>query len=263
MNPELRGMNIDMKRIESLTNQWVKETKKLHKKKYRDITNQYILEGEHSVQEALENNGLIDCVITTDDGLLKYKSILSKVSEEQLVVVTDGILKQLSELPTPQEIIAIMKKSEELTGFGEKILVLDHVQDPGNVGTMIRTADAAGFDQVILSEGCVDVYQSKVQRALQGSQFHVSIVTNVALDKWIVQAKMRHILTVATALDDTAMSFKELKLTESIAIIMGNEGQGVSQEVLSQVDKKVYIPMKGQAESLNVAVAAGIVMFHF
>lgn len=105
---------------------------------------------------------------------------------------------------------------------------------------MIRTADAAGFDQVILSEGCVDVYQSKVQRALQGSQFHVSIVTNVALDKWIVQAKMRHILTVATALDDTAMSFKELKLTESIAIIMGNEGQGVSQEVLSQVDKSVH-----------------------
>ncbi|MGX6969299.1 TrmH family RNA methyltransferase [Vagococcus bubulae] len=252
-----------MKRIESLTNQWVKETKKLHKKKYRDIMNQYILEGEHSVQEALENKGLIDCVITTDNGLVKYESIISRISEAQLIVVTEGILKQLSELPTPQEIIAIMKKSEETAEFGEKILVLDHVQDPGNVGTMIRTADAAGFDQVVLSEGCVDVYQSKVQRALQGSQFHVSVKTNVVLNDWLEQAKKRDILTVATALDDTAMSFKDLNITESIAIIMGNEGQGVSQEVLSQVDKKVYIPMKGQAESLNVAVAAGIVMFHF
>lgn len=251
-----------MKQIESLTNQWVKDTKKLHKKKYRDLTGHYIIEGEHSVQEALENNASIETIVTTESGLIKYAELIKKISDGKLIIVTEQIFKQLSELPTPQEILAIINKSEGTDRIGKKILVLDNVQDPGNVGTMIRTADAAGFDQVVLGEGCVDVYQSKVQRALQGSQFHISIVTNVDLSSWISKMKQENILTIATALDETAMSYKELDGKESLAIVMGNEGQGVSQEILNQVDKKVYIPMKGRAESLNVAVAAGIVMFH-
>lgn len=253
-----------MKQIESLTNQWVKETKKLHKKKYRDITGTYIIEGEHSVQEALQAKANIRTIITTESGNKKYQSLINQVDDEKLIVVTEQILKQLSELPTPQEILAVMEKNEGIIDmFSDKILVLDTIQDPGNVGTMIRTADAAGFNQIIMSEGCVDLYQSKVQRALQGSQFHVSIVTNVNLVEWIIQAKNQNIYTVATALDATAMSYKDLDTNQPTAIIMGNEGQGVSKDVLESVDKKVFIPMKGQAESLNVAIASAIVMFHF
>ena len=253
-----------MKQIESLTNQWVKETKKLHKKKYRDLTGTYIIEGEHSVQEALQAQAKIKTIVTTEKGYQKYQSLIEQVMDEQIVIVTEQILKQLSELPTPQEILAIMEKEEEsIQVLADKILVLDTIQDPGNVGTMIRTADAAGFTQIIMSEGCVDLYQSKVQRALQGSQFHVSIVTNVNLVEWTTVAKEKNIYTVATALDESAMSYKELDTKRPTAIIMGNEGQGVSEEVLSNVDKKVFIPMKGQAESLNVATASAIVMFHF
>ncbi|MGX6966418.1 TrmH family RNA methyltransferase [Vagococcus teuberi] len=250
-----------MKRIESLTNQWVKDTKKLHKKKYRDLTNKFIIEGEHSVQEAIESHADIDVIVTTDEGIETYQSLLDDINEDNLVIVPDAILKQLSELPTPQKIIAVMNKQEESQSLGRKMLVLDTVQDPGNVGTMIRTADAAGYDQVILGEGCADVYQSKVQRALQGSQFHVSILTNVNLIQWINEVKEKNIVTIATALDETAMSYTEIGEQSSVAIVMGNEGQGVSQNILTLVDKKVYIPMKGKAESLNVAVAAGIVMF--
>lgn len=253
-----------MKQIESLTNQWVKETKKLHKKKYRDLTSTYIIEGEHSVQEALQAQAKIKTIVTTEKGYQKYLSLIEQVKDEQIVIVTEQILKQLSELPTPQEILAIVEKEEEQSiNYDQHVLVLDRVQDPGNVGTMIRTADAAGFKQVILSEGCVDLYQSKVQRALQGSQFHVSVMTNVNLMQWLQQAQTSRMVTVATALDDTAMSYKELDSNFPTAIIMGNEGQGVNEEILNMVDKKVYIPMKGQAESLNVAIAAAIVMFHF
>ena len=250
-----------MKRIESLTNQWVKDTKKLHKKKDRDLTNKFIIEGEHSVQEAIESHADIDVIVTTDEGIETYQSLLDDINEDNLVIVPDAILKQLSELPTPQKIISVMNKQEESQILGRKMLVLDTVQDPGNVGTMIRTADAAGYDQVILGEGCADVYQSKVQRALQGSQFHVSILTNVNLIQWINEVKEKNIVTIATALDETAMSYTEIGEQSSVAIVMGNEGQGVSQNILTLVDKKVYIPMKGKAESLNVAVAAGIVMF--
>ncbi|MCJ0587178.1 RNA methyltransferase [Enterococcus cecorum] len=138
--------------------------------------------------------------------------------------------------------------------------MLDYVQDPGNVGTMIRTADAAGFDGVILGEGCADVYATKTLRSMQGSQFHLKVI-QADLSQVIQQLKAAQVKVYATELNKEAKQYQELPYHENVAIIMGNEGQGVRSEILKLADESVYIPIYGQAESLNVGVAAGIMMY--
>lgn len=253
-----------MKRIESASNAWLKQIKKLELKKYRDNQNEYIIDGEHLVEEALTYDIKLKWILTTDDGLETYSHLIAQVAEEKIVILTPELLKQLSTLKTPQNIMAIVEKENDFELSKDKhILVLDQVQDPGNLGTMIRTADAAGFGGVILSKGCTDLYSEKAQRAMQGSQFHLPIMTDVVLSEWIEKAKAEGIIVAATALDESAETYKKLESKNQTAIVMGNEGQGVSREVLDLATKKVYIPMKGNSESLNVAVAAGIIMFHF
>ena len=251
-----------MKIIESNKNEWIKQIKKLEKKKYRDLENRYIIEGEHLVEEALANQVDIEFLIITEQSAITYKDLVSQVEYHQLVQVTDTILKTLSSLPSPQLIIAVVKKGhvsikETKT---EHVLLLDNVQDPGNVGTMIRTADAAGFSGVVLGEGTADIYNSKVLRSMQGSHFHIQLEESDLIEK-ITILKEQGYQVFATELNDQAISFKEIPNTQKIAIVMGNEGQGVRKEVIEICDQSVYIPMFGQAESLNVAVAAGIVMF--
>lgn len=254
-----------MKIIESASNQWMKQIKKLHKKKFRDETQTYLIEGEHLVEEALDYHADIAWIITTEEGLSKYSQLISRIEDEKCVIIPHKLLKDLSELPTPQEIIAVVKKQQEFDTLDtqQHYLLLDNIQDPGNLGTMIRTADAAGFSTVVLGIGTTDLYASKVQRAMQGSQFHINILSHIDLVRWTKEAREKGLLVVASALDSQAMSFKELNRQTPTAIIMGNEGQGVSPQLLAVVDKKIYIPMKGLSESLNVAVAAGILMFHF
>jgi TrmH family RNA methyltransferase len=160
---------------------------------------------------------------------------------------------------TPQGIAAVCEqKTVSIDDIKlEKILLLDRVQDPGNLGTMIRTADAAGIDAVILGEGCADPYNPKVVRATQGSLFHLPLM-KVNLAEFIEKLDMP---VYGTALEG-GLPFEQVEKAESFALLMGNEGQGVSKDLLEITTKNLYIPIYGKSESLNVAIATGILLYY-
>lgn len=251
-----------MKIIESVKNDWIKQIKKLEKKKFRDLENRYLIEGEHLVEEAINYGGDVHFVLVTEDSLSSYTYLLEKIEEDKKVQVTYEVIKHLSTQPSPQPIMAIVGKEnkQETARATKHVLLLDNVQDPGNVGTMIRTADAAGFSKVVLGKGTADVYNPKVVRSMQGSQFHIKL-EEAELIETITELRKEAYRIYGTELNEEAISFKSIEKSDKIAILMGNEGQGVSNELLKESDQNIFIPMKGHAESLNVAVAAGIVMF--
>lgn len=187
----------------------------------------------------------------------------STLQSEDVILVTDQIMKELSETETPQGIAAVcvLPKEPEVERLEGQYLLIDRVQDPGNVGTMIRTADAAGLTGVILGEGSVDVFNSKVIRASQGSLFHLPVIKG-NLEEWVGKLKNAMIPVFGTALKE-ASSYSALEPQAQFALIVGNEGEGVSQTLLEMADQNVYIPIHGQAESLNVAVATGILLYYF
>ncbi len=141
-----------------------------------------------------------------------------------------------------------------------KYLLLEDVQDPGNVGTMIRTADAAGYDGVFVSSKSADLYSLKVLRSMQGSHFHLPVyrVETIELIDW---CKEQEVSILATTLSKNSVSYRTVPSRESFVLVMGNEGQGISSLMTDKADQLIHIDMSGQAESLNVAVAAGILMF--
>ena len=246
-----------MESITSTKNKWVKYVQQLQKPRHRKQHRAFVLEGWHLVEEAVKEGANIQTVFTTSDSLPFQVNC-------PCYHVTEHVLKAMATTPTPQGIIAIASqleqpKIEQLTG---RLLVLDNVQDPGNVGTMIRTADAAGYDGVIINQGSVDIYNPKVIRSTQGSLYHLPIVYT-EIEQWMEQFKAQGGCIYGTELNEAAVDYRTLQPSLPFAVVMGNEGQGVSQSILKQTTKNVYLPMKGRAESLNVAVATGILLFRW
>ena len=241
--------------ITSKANSVVKNAKKLHQKKYRKTS--YLIEGWHLFEEAVQVGAKIEKIFA----LVEYGDKL--VDYPQTVLVTEEILLDLADSQTPQGIVAIVQKEEELLPdfTSGKYLFLEDVQDPGNVGTMIRTADAAGFSGVIVSSKSADIYSLKTLRSMQGSHFHLPIY-RMAVGIFVEEAKKSHLPILATTLSQNSKDYRELARLEDFALVMGNEGQGISSFMTDQADQLVHISMKGQAESLNVAIAAGILMFY-
>lgn len=241
--------------ITSKANSVVKNAKKLHQKKYRKSS--YLIEGWHLFEEAVQAGARIEKIFA----LAEHGEKLTDYP--QAVFVTEEILLDLSDSQTPQGIVAIVQKEEEqmpdLTSG--KYLFLEDVQDPGNVGTMIRTADAAGFSGVVVSSKSADIYSLKTLRSMQGSHFHVPIY-RMPVGIFVEEAKKGNLPILATTLSQESKDYRELARLENFALVMGNEGQGISPFMVEQADQLVHISMKGQAESLNVAVAAGILMFY-
>lgn len=252
-----------MKEILSTKNASIKEFKKLHKKKYREEKKQYIIEGFHLIEEAVRAGADIDWILFNKRGMVEWSLWLNQQPDELLVYVSEEVMVLLSELPTPQGMIAIvrMPDDEKKIKFSGSWLLLDNVQDPGNVGTMIRTADAAGLSGVILGEGSSDIYSTKVLRAMQGSNYHLPVIRK-PLAEIIENFKEAKIPVYGTELNTEAISYQKIAPRKDYALIMGNEGQGVTADLLEKTDQNIYIPIKGAAESLNVAIAAGILMFH-
>ena len=241
--------------ITSKANSVVKNAKKLHQKKYRKSS--YLIEGWHLFEEAVQARAKIEKIFA----LAEYGDKL--VDYPQTVFVAEEILLDLADSQTPQGIVAIVQKEEEqLPDFTSgKYLFLEDVQDPGNVGTMVRTADAAGFSGVVVSSKSADIYSLKTLRSMQGSHFHVPIY-RMAVETFVEEAKKGNLPILATTLSQNSKDYRELAQLEDFALVMGNEGQGISQFMTNQADQLVHITMKGQAESLNVAIAAGILMFY-
>lgn len=241
--------------ITSLQNDQVKQWKKLHKRKERSKSGYFLVEGFHLIEEAFKSQWLIKEII------LREETILPESYEDlPVVIVSEGVFQHLAQTETPQGIIAVIQRKEDMTVKGNKVLLIDGVQDPGNLGTMIRTADAAGFSSIILGDGTVDVYNDKVIRSTQGSLFHLEIVEGDLINE-VSNLKNAGFEIWATALENATV-YKEVPLTEKIALILGNEGSGVQPNIIGIADQIVTIPIYGQAESLNVSVAAGILMYH-
>lgn len=244
--------------ITSSQNERVKTWKKLLSAKGRKAQQKYLLEGWHLVQEGLKANRVLECFMTQDN----YDNYAQHITVP-ITIVTDEIVQLLAETKTSQAIfgVATLQYDKTIHPTGKYIL-LDALQDPGNVGTIIRTADAAGYSGVIVGNDTVDIYNAKTVRSMQGSQFHIPIL-KMPLETAIQQMQQKDYTVYATALDKNAQSLLTIPPTQSIGIVVGNEGNGVSATILNAVNQTVYIPMPGQAESLNVSVAAGIVMYHF
>lgn len=240
--------------ITSTKNETVKQWNKLKIKKHREEQQQFLVEGMHLVQEVLNSDWEVEMII-----LQEGVSTPDQFPTEKITYVTENVMQHLTDTKSPQGIVAIVRMKESDLKNGKKLLLLDAVQDPGNVGTMIRTADAAGFDGVILGEGTVDLYNDKVIRASQGSIFHLPILrTN--LFEYTAELKQANIAIWGSTLEQ-ASPIHELSVPEKVAIIVGNEGAGVNQQLLEEADQRVHIPIFGQAESLNVSVATGIMLY--
>lgn len=249
-----------MEVIQSTKNEKVKLWKKLRTKKFRDQTGTYLIEGEHLFLEAFKTNEVLEVIIQEDKELSTGWAINHQ--EIPVVLISKEVSEHISDTKTPQGIFAVCKKRNTKVDFVQhsRFLLLDGVQDPGNIGTIIRTADAAGVDVVILGEGTGDLYNPKVIRSAQGSHFHLTIETGDLIE-WLEQIKQNEIPLFGTALEG-AVDFKTIMPTESFALVVGNEGAGVSKEALGKTEKNLYIPIYGQSESLNVSIATGILLYH-
>lgn len=252
-----------MLKISSKQNAQLKQWRKLLTSKGRKQTRQYIIEGIHLIEEAIASKVKIRYVIVSESFYKKHSIVFSdEVSD--IVLIADNCVSELSQTEKSQGIFAIvdMEKPVRLSDDFKRVLLIDAVQDPGNLGTIIRTADAAGFDAVVLGEGTVDLYNDKVIRSTQGSLWHLPIIQE-NLAKTIEIMKQQKWSILATALNDRAKPYHQIKEWDKLAIIVGNEGNGVRENFISLSDEQIFIPMPGKAESLNVAVASGILMFHF
>lgn len=246
-----------MKYIQSAQNPQVKQWKKLLTKKERDKTGTFIVEGFHLVEEALKTDAVQQIIISENIEIPQPFDYGST----PITTVTSDIFQELSDTETPQGILAVCESSlHHDVPEGKHFLLIDAVQDPGNLGTMVRTADAAGLDAVIVGHGSVDLYNPKVLRSAQGSHFHVPLIRG-DLKEWIKRLAEKDVVVFGTSLEN-GHNYKEIETTDAFALIVGNEGSGVNKELLALTSRNLYIPIFGKSESLNVAVATGILLYH-
>ncbi|WP_339177568.1 RNA methyltransferase [Oceanobacillus sp. FSL W7-1293] len=241
--------------ITSVKNEKIKSLKKLHQRKYRKQMNAFLVEGEHLIEEALASDWEVKELIVSEEA-----SVLESAHHLPVIGVTKQVFKELSFTASPQGMMAVVEIKKEEAVNGEVVVLLDAVQDPGNAGTIIRTADAAGADGIILGSGCVDLYNDKVIRATQGSIFHLPII-HADLEEKLLRLKEADYRVWATALEK-AENYKDLPIPQKTALIFGNEGAGVKESLLEKADERVTIPILGKAESLNVSIAAGVLLYY-
>ena len=243
--------------IESNQNKIIKEVNSLKAKKERDKTGLFILEGKRLVDE-IPNSWEIKY-------LLKAESYSEDINFENVYTVKDCLFEKISETVNPQGILAVCHIKEfDVTNVDYSnspfFVVLENVTDPGNMGTLIRTADAAGADGIFLSKGCVDIYNPKVIRATMGSIFHLPIYRNLNLMDLMEDFKNNNVKTLAAHLKGTSTPYK-VDMTTACAVIIGNEANGLSDEISEMASDLVKIPMPGKAESMNAGIAGGILIY--
>ncbi|MFQ7473554.1 MAG: TrmH family RNA methyltransferase [Anaerovoracaceae bacterium] len=257
-----------MKIIRSKDNPTYKFVNRLLKRKYRDETGMYLIEGLKPIKDAVSAGVGIKTLIVCDGDCTIYDNLNIECSDYDTVILEEKLFRNLADTKTSQGIIAVSEKKEygicdldRILGSGnENIIVLDRLQDPGNMGTIIRTAEAAGYCGVLIMPGCADIYSSKAARAAAGSLFRMPIIYGDKCDNVVRELKRFNRKIAVTSLD-TDVFYYDTDISENTALVIGNEGQGVSGDFIKLSDIKIKIPMKGSIESLNAAVAAGILMY--
>ena len=252
--------------ITSKDNEIVKHIKKLKEKKYREEYNEFIIEGIKMIQEAIDEKMKVKQIIICDD-LKKEDTIpnelMGRLLKLNCIYVSEKVFSTITDVMNPQGIMAILEKqvnSENKIDFEDSnFLILDNIQDPGNMGTILRTADSLNLKQIIVSKGSSDIYNLKVVRSTMGAIFRVKVIESENLVETIKEMKKHNIKIYATDLS-TDKSIYDVNYEKS-AIVIGNESNGVSKEVLEEATERIKIPMIGKTESLNAAIATSIIMY--
>lgn len=244
--------------IDSIHNKTLKEINSLRLKKERDKTGLFLLEGERLVNEIPRGYDVKYIAVSEN-----YTGKIPKVAK--VVTIKAATFDKITETVNSQGIVAVCAQPHFSTeGVFEcenpLFVVLENITDPGNMGTIIRTADAAGANGIFISKGCVDIFNPKVVRATMGSIFHLPLYKDVDLDKILPEMREHNIISFSAHLRGEKSPY-EVDLKKSCAIVVGNEANGLSDHVVDMTDLPVKIPMPGKAESMNAGVAAGILIY--
>lgn len=255
-----------MQIITSKDNETVKNIKKLKDRKYRDLNNEFIIEGIKLVKEAISENFMIKKIIICEECLEKAiidEKTLYEIAKYECIYVTKKIFESISDVTHPQGILAVVEKNNKkpINYKEDIVLVLDGLQDPGNLGTILRTIDSANLSQIIVSKETVDAYNPKVVRSTMGAIFRVNIVQTDNLKETLKEFKKHKYKIMSTSLGATE-SIYDIDYNKKVLVI-GNEANGVSKEILDFADEKVIIPMLGKTESLNASVATSIIVYEY
>lgn len=252
-----------MKIINSVQNETIKYYEKLKDKTFRKETGLFIIEGYHTVQEALKTS-LVDLVLSTDE------EFLQKIEKQvKTCLVNDAIIKKLSNTKNPQNVVAIVKmfstSDDQLSLLIKentkelKIVAFDEINDPGNLGTLIRTAAALGYQAVVLSKNSVDVFNDKTLRASQGAIFKIKIIYT-ELDKALKYLHHENVKLIGTSLQK-AKNLNDVKRASRYLLCLGNEARGISSQILDLMDENIKLTMHNDVESLNVMIAGSIILY--
>jgi len=240
--------------ITSVKNPQIAALKALKNRTARQEMGAYLVEGVKMAQEAVSRPGLARHLYLTEATLPLFEG-----ADCPMTLITDNVLAALCDTKTPQGVVCLVNLPEK-AALGNRVIVMDGVQDPGNVGTILRTADAAGFTGALMSQACADPYSPKVLRATMGSVFRMPIQTVSDLPAALKELNAQGFATLSSQLDGEPF-FERGSVGEKFALIIGNEGNGVSDEVKAAATHHLALPMRGGAESLNAAIAAGIMMY--
>lgn len=256
-----------MQVISSKDNETIKYIKKLKEKKYREETNCYIIEGIKLVKEAIEENAKIKYIVICedcDDAVKLEQNLLYDIAKNNCLYVTKKLFLSISDVTTPQGVLAVIekKKGTEQIDYNDDIIVaLDGIQDPGNLGTILRTVDSIGLTQILVSKETADSFNPKVVRSTMGAIFRVKVIECENLQEKLKEIKKHKYKIVVSSLQ-TENSLYDIKLNKKV-IVVGNEANGVSAEIQEMADEKIKIPMLGKTESLNASVATGVMLYEY
>lgn len=250
--------------VKSKDNNKIKYIKNLYAKKFRDEENAYIIEGIKFVNEAIKEKADIKYILlsekTVDNNEIKE---ITKYADKNIIYIcTDNVFESTADTVNSQGILAVVNKKINIKTLDDYnfIIMCDRIQDPGNLGTIIRTADVFGPALIILNKGCVDVYNPKVVRASAGAILRTPFIFN-DIDTEIIGLLKNSGFRIISTIVNSLYSFEDIQDTEKICIVIGNEGSGISQEIIENSDISITIRMSGRAESLNASIAAGICIY--
>ena len=256
-----------MQVISSKENELIKHIKKLKDKKERDLSNEYIIEGIKLIQEAIQEKAKIKQIIICEEcekAEAIPKEIMYEIARYECIYISKKLYNYLTEVKTPQGILAVIEKesNERNIDYTQEIIVaLDGIQDPGNLGTILRTVDSIGLTQILVSKDTADSFNPKVVRSTMGAIFRVKVIECEDLEKTLKEIKKHKFEIVVTSLQ-TKNSIYDIDYNKKV-IVIGNEANGVQEKIQQLSDKKVKIPMLGKTESLNASVATGIILYEY
>ena len=253
--------------ITSKDNETIKHIRKLKEKKYRDEFGEYIVEGVKLINEAIAEKLDVKTIVICDNCNKTEtinQNLMYEVAKYSCIYVDEKVFNTITEVQNPQGILAVVgkkNKQEEINYNEDVIVILDDIQDPGNLGTILRTIDSANLSQVIISKKSGDVYNPKVIRSTMGAIFRINVIESYSLLDTIKNLKKHKFTIISTSLD-TDKTIYDIQY-KKVAIVIGNEANGVSKEIQEISDSKIKIPMLGKTESLNASVATGIVLYEY